>query len=62
MLKAAVTAYSSCTMVKSSQGLIMQLDFDDDPEGRPSKLAVSISIAVLLGALVIAAQLTGHLW
>ncbi|WP_281406827.1 hypothetical protein [Phyllobacterium endophyticum] len=40
----------------------MQIDFDDDPEGRPSKLAVSISIAVSIGVLIIAAQLIGYLW
>jgi hypothetical protein len=40
----------------------MQIDFDDDPEGRPSKLAVSISIAVFFGWLLLAAQVGGYLW
>ncbi len=42
----------------------MQLDFDDDPDGRPSKLAISISVSVvvLVACLIIAADVGSYVW
>ncbi|WP_457302164.1 hypothetical protein [Phyllobacterium sp. P5_D12] len=40
----------------------MRMDFDDDPEGRPSVLSFCIGGILSVLMLLLAASYAGHLW
>ncbi|MDR6636339.1 hypothetical protein J2X72_005155 [Phyllobacterium sp. 1468] len=40
----------------------MRIDFDDDPDGRPSVLSLCIGGVLVVLMLFLAASYTGYLW
>ena len=40
----------------------MRIDFDDDPDGRPSVLSLCIGGILVVLMLLIATSYAGHLW